>query len=396
MKILLVLEAALGGTGRHIVDLAQGLLDRDHDVHLVYSTLRADTYFTAGLRRLRANCSRFHGHAIPITRELTASDIRAYLQLWRVVRRHGPFDAIHSHSTKAGFLARLLFGKRGAVSVYTPHGLMTMDPQLRGPLHWAVSILEAVLSRLCNAVVAVSHAERICALQTGIRSGDLVVIPNGIDERSRTQGTREEIRQRLGVAPDEFCVGWVGRLTEYKCPGRILESFALLARRSRRPARLILIGWGPLEHSLREQSAKLRIANRVLFLGQVDGREHMLAFDAFAHTSLFEAFGYVFLEALDAGVPIVTTRVGGAEEMVEEFVTGYVCEPWEADRFAMLIEEIVDHPERRILMADAARERAARYSTRGMVDSTEALYYSLLAKHSHSHQDAISASRSPL
>ena len=132
MKILLVLEAALGGTGRHIVDLAQGLLDRDHDVHLVYSTLRADAHFTAGLHRLQTECSRFRSHAIPITRELTASDLRAYVKLRRIVRRHGPFNLIHSHSTKAGFLARLLVGKSGAASVYTPHGLMTMDPRLRG------------------------------------------------------------------------------------------------------------------------------------------------------------------------------------------------------------------------------------------------------------------------
>src|SRR5579862_4945937 len=146
MKILLVLEAALGGSGRHVLDLADGLLALMHEVSLVYSSLRADQAFLRGISSLDTKWPGFRCKSIPITREVTFSDFSTYLSLSRYLRVNGPFDIIHSHSTKAGFLARLLVGTRGAKMIYTPHGLMTLDPDLVGFRRRAVSILESTLA----------------------------------------------------------------------------------------------------------------------------------------------------------------------------------------------------------------------------------------------------------
>src|SRR5579863_4222264 len=78
MKILIVLEATLGGTSRHILDLANGLLARGEGVHLVYSTLRADRRFTTGLASLCKAHPQFRCYSIPMTREVTVSDVGAY------------------------------------------------------------------------------------------------------------------------------------------------------------------------------------------------------------------------------------------------------------------------------------------------------------------------------
>lgn len=382
MKILLVVEATLGGSGRHAVDLAGGLLKRDHEVHLVYSRLRADRNFIAGLDRLNAAHSRFQGHEIPINRELSPFDFVAYLKLCRVVRQYGPFDIIHSHSTKAGFLSRLLVGRSGTRSVYTPHGLMTMDPRLPRSRRIAVSALESLLSRFCSAVIVVSPMERACARRAGIATNNLVVIPNGIDAKPEDPTERDRIRSHLGLNPDEVCVGWVGRFTDYKCPDRMLEAFAKFSLKVSKPARLVMIGAGPLAELLLRQAANLGIANKVLFMGEADGPAHMPAFDILAHTSLFEGFAYVFLEALSVGVPVVTTNVGATAELVEESVTGHVCDPWDPERFAGLLQEIVDKPENRAFIARAARQRVARYSTTAMVGATVALYESLRRQNS--------------
>ena len=76
MKILLVLEATLGGSGRHVLDLAEGLMASGEEVHLVYSTLRADRGFITGLASLRKARPEIRCHSIPIARELGQVDCK--------------------------------------------------------------------------------------------------------------------------------------------------------------------------------------------------------------------------------------------------------------------------------------------------------------------------------
>jgi glycosyltransferase involved in cell wall biosynthesis len=372
MKILLILEATLGGSGRHVLDLADGLLARGNEVHLVDSPVRMDRAFAAGVTSLSASRPEFHHHSILIDRELSFSDLRSYLELGFYVYRYGPFDVIHAHSTKAGFLARLLVNRRGAQLIYTPHGLMTLDPALRGLRRRAVCVLESALSRLCSAVIVVSAAERRCALATGIPANKLITISNGVDPCG---GPREAIRAEWGLSVETICVGWVGRLVEYKEPGRILDAFALMKRHTTVPVRLIVIGWGPLGASLRRQADRLYIADHVTFAGEVDGPSHIAALDILAHTSTFEAFPYVFLEALSTGIPVVTTRVGGAEDLVEDGITGYICDPWDPGAFAHLLQRVVENPELRASMGASARARAARFTVDAMVNSTAEVYH---------------------
>ena len=382
MKVLLVLEATLGGTGRHILDLAGGLLERGVEVHLVYSTLRADQQFLSRLVALRVDQPSFYCHAISITREVTFSDIAAYAELSRYVHDRGPFDVIHAHSTKAGFLARLLLNRGRARVIYTPHGLMSLDPELTGMRRGAVCVLESMLARRSDAVVAVSDTEYRCALQTGIDVSKLIVIPNGIHQipAEIQVKSRATIRNSMGLPADSVCIGFVGRLAPQKKPERVVEAFALLERRTAAHVHLAVIGEGPIEADLRRCVALLRIDDRVHFLGPVDGATYMPAFDVLAHASGFEAFGYVFVEALSSGVPIVTTRVGGTGELISDGVTGYVCDPWDADAFARRLQILVDDRERRSAMAVAARERAAQYTAAKMVDSVAELYNRLCAR----------------
>lgn len=382
MKVLLVLEATLGGTSTHILDLADGLLEQGLDVHLAYSTLRADRGFTAGLTSLRAARPSLRCCEIPMTREVAASDIRSYLKLQRYVRAHGPFDVIHAHSTKAGFLSRLLVNRRGARMVYTPHGLMTLNPSLKGLGRRAVSVLESALSRISDAIIVGSGNERECAMQTGISSSRLTTIPNGVRPVNTElcgRQRREEIRVSLSLSPDTVCIGFVSRLLSYKEPGRVVEAFSLLRRQTKTPVALVVVGSGPLEAKMRRQVEDLGIEKDVIFLGYVDAVP-IQAFDVLGHTSLFESFAYVFVEALSAGIPIVTTRVGAAPDLIEDGVTGYVCDPWDAQKFADYLQVLVEDPERRVAMSHAARERAAPYTVSRMVDSITQLYQRLCAR----------------
>ena len=381
MRVLLVLEAALGGTGRHIVDLAGGLLDLGVEVSLFYSARRADRQFLSRLASLHVNQPAFRSRSVPISREVTFSDFPSHLQLSRYIRDHGPFDVIHAHSTKAGFLARLQWNCGHARIVYTPHGLMTLNPELTGIRRRAVCALESTLAHRSDVIIAVSEAELRCAIQTGIGPSKLVVIPNGIPKTPREVQlkSRESIRGSMGLSSNDVCIGFVGRLVPYKRPERVIEAFTLLRRRISSNLRLAIIGEGPQEASLRRAVAHLGIEDSIQFLGPVNGSAHMPAFDILAHASNFEAFGYVLVEAMSAGVPVVTTRVGGTDELITDGVTGYVCDPWNPNTFADYLQLLIDHPQRRASMSIAARQRAARYGVVEMVDSISQLYARICA-----------------
>ena len=376
MKILLILEATLGGTSRHILDLASGLLERGTEVHLIYSTRRADQGFRGGLLALANSFEHFRCKELPMTRAVTLSDFACYLNLTRYIGEEGPFDIIHAHSTKAGFLARLLVNTQSARMIYTSHGLMTMNPELTGFRRRAVCTLESALARRTDTVIAVSEDERRCAVATGIVPTKLIVIANGIQfvSASVQSKQRKAIRSSIGLDSDAVLIGCVGRFARQKRPDRMLEAYALLRQRTPRTSRLLMVGWGALEEHLRRQVARLNLEDHVLFLGQADAANYMPAFDVLAHTARFEAFAYVFVEALAAGVPVVTTRVGAADELISDGITGYVCDPWNPEIFADYLQLLVDDPERRRAMSGAARQRAAHYSVDRMVDSTVELY----------------------
>src|SRR4051794_32969775 len=101
LRVLLVVEASGGGTGRHGLALAAGLSQRGCEVHLLYSPLRMDSVFAARLERATAaTCS-----AISVRSSIHPSDVAAVLKVRRYLREHGPFDLVHGHSSKGGALA---------------------------------------------------------------------------------------------------------------------------------------------------------------------------------------------------------------------------------------------------------------------------------------------------
>lgn len=128
----------------------------------------------------------------------------------------------------------------------------------------------------------------------------------------------EQARQALGLDPQAWIVGNVGRLHPDKDQATLLRGFAQALPGLPGGARLAILGKGRLEQSLKTLAAELGVAAQVDFLGQVpDARRYFKAFDAFALSSDHEPFGMVLLEAMVAGVPVLATACGGALEVVE-------------------------------------------------------------------------------
>ncbi|WP_271164083.1 glycosyltransferase family 4 protein [Brevundimonas intermedia] len=303
MRILLVIEPSGGGSGRHVIDLAQGLIDGGHRVSLIYSPTRAEPRFEAEAAALPLQ----HLERLPLHRAVGPWDIPALIGLRRLIARLGPFDIIHGHSAKAGALARLA-APQSAARIYTPHALATQNPMKVGATPYG--LVETLLARLASeAVIAVSDEEALHAARRGFPIERLHTIPNGLT--ACQSADRLAARRIMSLAEDAWVVGFVGRLCPQKDPVRFAQALRLAHARD---PRIIgaMIGEGPLSDDARAAGGEA-----VRLLGALDARPLMAGFDLFAMTSRYEGFSYAMVEAAAAGLPILTTAVGGVSTLAQ-------------------------------------------------------------------------------
>jgi glycosyltransferase involved in cell wall biosynthesis len=387
MKIAELVESAAAGVGRHVVDLMNGLLDRGHEVHLVYSDIRSDPVFHEDLRRLGEQ-SGFRARRILMRRQPHARDLLAVRALRRYLQSHGPFDLLHCHSTKAGLVGRLGLIEDPIKRLYTPHGFFTADPNRGGIVRQSGALLEAALSKLCDGVIAVSREEYRHAIELGISAAKLCLIPNGVAlDRDSYAGDPAELRNEWGLHDGEICVGFVGRLVPQKSPETMLRSFAALPDLRRKRSKLVMIGDGPLAGACRRLTAQLGIGDRVVWLGERDAKTLMHAFDVFALASDSEAGPLVVLEAMARALPIVATAVGGVAETVHHGVNGFVTPVRGVAEIAAALETLIHDADLRERMGRASRVLAQDFSIDRMVDRTIALYEQVIT--------GVRASRTP-
>ncbi len=184
MKVLQLVESAAAGVGRHVIDLAEGLLSRGHEVHLVYSDTRSDSVFRQDLSKPALHPG-LRAHRILMRRKPHVRDVLAIRGLREYLESRGPFDLVHFHSTKAGLIGRLGLVGHPVKRLYSPHMFFTMGPT-KGKLVRSIGgWLEAALSKLCNGIVVVSREEYEHALELGISPAKLCLIQNGVKDRFR-------------------------------------------------------------------------------------------------------------------------------------------------------------------------------------------------------------------
>jgi glycosyltransferase involved in cell wall biosynthesis len=370
LRICHVVEATSAGVGRHALDLCEGLTDRGHSVHLVYSPLRADQRF---LQRLGRGSYKIHSMAM--RRSIGPRDAGSAVSLRGYLKKHGPFDIVHGHSSKGGAIARLAAGGTRNRVVYTPNAFAGMDLAAGSIRRLLFSAIERLLSWGTDAIVCVSPEEREFATLIGLASGKLKLVPNGIEPASLP--SRGLARQTLGLRSADQVIGFVGRLAPQKAPDVLLRAFAKV-RLAVPGVILAMVGEGPLFDGLQRLAVVLGIADSVRWLGWRDGRSSMPAFDVLALPSRYEGFPYVGLEARAAGLPIVATASSCCRLLIDDGVDGYVVPAGGSDLMAeALVRSMTDNR----LLDRCARAAAASldaFSVRRMVDQTVNVYQSVL------------------
>jgi glycosyltransferase involved in cell wall biosynthesis len=286
---------------------------------------------------------------------------------------------VHTHLLALNYAYPLMIRYRTPARVYTVHNLAEKDVGLR-----TAPIVRALAFRYrVGRVVPVAIAEEVRAsIQQLYGYPDPPLIPNGIptDEYAPNPDTRAQWRQAHGIEPRATVVTHIGRFAVQKNHALLVEAFAQV--HSDAPLYLLLVGGGELENAVREQVAGLGLESRVRFLGvRADVADILRASDVFVLSSRWEGNPMSVMEAMAAGLPVVSTAVGGVPELVREGETGLLVPSEDAGALAQALQALVDDPVRRQAMGDAARQRAvARFDIRHTVRGYEQLYEKLLTQ----------------
>lgn len=385
MRILILVEAC-GGVARHITDLCAGLHARGIEVHLLYSPKRADAVLTTGLQRL--SMLGIRARPVIMGPEPGLADLQAWREIRHYLREHGPFDVIHGHSSKAGALARLSGIAACRVKVYTPHAFVTMNSAMPPARRLLYRWIEGFLDTLGDAVIATSPAEfEHARIFLQIPEDKLFLVTNGITPPAEaTSARRETLRREWGIRDDEVVIGTVARLVPQKAPELLIRAFAGVVR-CRENARLVMVGDGPLRERLELEAARLGVSDAVVWPGYLEDPRVMSAFDVFALGSRYEGFPYVLLDALAAGLPVVTTAVGGAELAVDEGQNGIVVPIGGEKEMTGALSGLVADPDKRQRMGAASRIKAVSFDVDRMVEETVKIYETLLQSRSFRQRD---------
>ena len=352
MRVLLVLEATIGGTRRHLRDLALGLCERGFVVHIAYSALR-DPDFVRDLALFR---SRGIGLTeIPMRREPSPlRDFRAAIRLRRLIRAFQP-DVIHLHSTKAGLVGRIAAVGTGVRVLYTPHCFaFEMESRLR-PLY---RLAERMLVPLTDGLIAVCESEANAARDIGFSSGKIHVVYNGVLPAAtplRTKGTN---------------IAFIGRNCRQKGFDILLEAWIMLKKIVPEASLTVM---SDLDDTMRKAFTDAGAVVRDF--GTSEEAAALLADSAvLAMPSRWEAFPYLLLEAMSCGLAVVASDVGGVRECVRDRENGLLVKAGDARELAMALQELLVSDSLRQRLASAAVDSVAQFSLGRMIDETAAIY----------------------
>jgi len=275
-------------------------------------------------------------------------DCRAVWELFRLLKRVKP-TIVHTHSSKAGIVGRLAARWAGVpIVIHSVHGFgfTPYQPSVyRRLLVWA----ERQAARCTTRFIAVSEANRRQGVELNLFAPDqCTVIRSGVDldafRHTRVDVARK--KQELGLDPARPVIGTIAPLKPQKAPVDFVR-VAAAVRRHRPDAQFVMVGDGELRAAVERARASLGLTGALHLLGwRRDVAELHRCFDVFALTSLWEGLPRVYLEALASGVPVVGTRVDGAEEVVRDGVNGYLLDPGNIDGLALRIVQILSAPDR--------------------------------------------------
>ena len=366
MKVGLVLDRLdprEGGLAQWTCSLAGFLAERGHDVHVV-------TFAQAN-------------HCLPVTVHVLAPQRGALFRARRVAHALEPLRLDVVHDTGTGWSGDVFHPQTGSRLLSHLRLEATHPPMLRlraalSPISIArrrqMAWIERRQVRRAKRIIAVSRrVQAQLAAQHGLAADAITVVHNGVDTLcwapSRLGPLRDPARDRLGVAD---CTVFLISAHNMRLKG-VDTAMRALASLGERTARLVVVGGVP-DTAWTTLAAELGVADQVAFLGPVAAMAPLFAAaDALVHPTRWDACSLSTIEAGAAGLPVITTGMNGAAELIAEGQTGFVLpDPEDAAALAGRMRMLLD-PDTRKRLGAAAHRASAGHDLRHNLAAVEAV-----------------------
>ena len=346
-KVLRIINRLNLGGPTHNVAYLTKYLDKKYETLLLSGTIDSTEESSEFLIK---NLDITPRYIDAMQRELhPLKDYRAYKQIKKIIREYQP-DIVHTHAAKAGAVGRLAAAHcKVPVILHTFHGHVfhSYFNSIKTKIFLAI---ERYLAKKSTCIIAISEIQKkeLCENYKIAACEKFTVIPLGFDLEKFNTGKEQKrvsFRKKWHIADDEIAIGIVGRMVPVKNHDMFLTAFAQLLKSTNKKVKAILIGDGECRTEIESKIQELHLTFSteknvqqeapIVFCSWIKDVENAYpGLDIIALTSLNEGTPVSLIEAQAAGIPIVTTDVGGIKDIVLENETAYIVDSNDVDAFA--------------------------------------------------------------
>jgi len=301
-------------------------------------------------------------------------DLLALFELVALIRKTKP-GIVHLNSSKAGFLGSLAGAFTNAKIVFTAHGFIFNEP-FSPFIKWCYLMLEKFASLFRDYIITVSDADKKSALDNHLISPNKIsTIHNG--SPSINFLSREEACGKLRLPPDKIILGSVANFYKTKGLDVLIDAISQLNTDLLTKIHLAIIGEGKERILLEKKILEYELGPKVTLIGNLpDAAAYLKAFDVFILPSRKEGFPFVLLEAMQAGLPIIASKVGGIPEGLED--GGLQVPPEDAKALADGITALFSDANLKQQFALRAKQRSQLFSQEKMLEETKKVYEKII------------------
>lgn len=310
-------------------------------------------------------------HDVSLPRNpLHPSIFKGWKQL-KKLQKQEHYDLVYCQQAVGGVLGRLIAKKYKIPCIYTAHGFSFCKGNSKFK-NFVFETIEKKLSKYTTALITMNVADYNVA-QTFKAKKVFKISGIGFDNSkySEPAKSKEQIRKEIGVK-DEFVILTVAEFIKRKNYDTMLKTIAQLKDQN---IKFVVCGRGRDEQLINSQIDELGIKDKVRMLGfRKDINSIMNGADIFFLPSHQEGLTLSIIEALNFGLPIVTSNVRGNQDLVEDGLNGFVCEQNDYISFADKIKFLIDNADVMNTMANENKKSAKKYDVKNVIKELENIY----------------------
>jgi glycosyltransferase involved in cell wall biosynthesis len=398
--LYLITQSELGGAQCYIFDLAKSLVS-DFEISVAFGPLRhshseaseqgADGYLTEKLNKLGVKYYTIKH----LKRDISPlNDFLAIFEIIKLIKKIKP-DIVHLNSSKISILGSLAaaylklishiknstFDIRHSTFVYTVHGWVFNEP-LSPAKKLFYKYAEKFTAYFKDKIICISKLDyEIAKSQLKIPEKKLTLIHHGIKPinfLSREEAIKilnSKLNPEYSGQNSKLIIGTIANLYKTKGLEYLIEAIKILATYNLQLT-TIIIGAGEERKNLENLIKKYNLEKNIFLLGSIkNAAEYLKAFDIYVSSSVKEGFPYSILEAMQVGLPIVATNVGGIPEMITDGKNGLLVEPKNPKESAEKIKILIENENiKNILGAQAQKDAKEKFGIEKMIEKTKEVY----------------------